>query len=123
MAPCSRGHPRHFHRIVQQQEANLEPAGASGAGWLEDQWLPRVGVYYREIYPDGSMSDLVRAAEGQANASYPTVALGISRRTRCPRAFQWMALGPRVITGVSHGAGTCLNLAQLAIARSTATVL
>jgi hypothetical protein len=46
----------------------------------KDQGWGRVAVYYREIYSDGSMSELVRAGEGQANANYPTVALGLSGR-------------------------------------------
>ena len=45
-----------------------------------DQGWGRMGVYYREIYPDGSMSALVRLAEGKANAGFPTVTLGLSGR-------------------------------------------
>ncbi len=45
-----------------------------------DQSWGRIGVYYREIYKDGSLSPLVRLAEGKANASYPAVTLGMSGR-------------------------------------------
>ncbi len=45
-----------------------------------DQGWGRVGVYYREIYSDGSLSPLARAGEGKLNANYPTVALGMSGR-------------------------------------------
>ncbi|MEX2263668.1 MAG: sialidase family protein [Bryobacteraceae bacterium] len=37
-------------------------------------------TYYREIYPDGNLSSLVRAGGGKANANYPTAALGLSGR-------------------------------------------
>jgi hypothetical protein len=46
----------------------------------KEQGWGRVGVYYREIYPDGAMSELVRLPEGKVNANYPTVALGLSGR-------------------------------------------
>lgn len=39
-----------------------------------------MGVYYREMYPDNSASELARVAEGKGNLSYPTVALGQSGR-------------------------------------------
>jgi hypothetical protein len=45
-----------------------------------EQGWGRIGVYYRELYPDGTMSPLVRLPEGKANASYPSVALGMSGR-------------------------------------------
>jgi hypothetical protein len=45
----------------------------------QDQGWGRVGVYYREVYADGSLSELARM-EGKANASYPSLALGLSGR-------------------------------------------
>jgi hypothetical protein len=44
------------------------------AGW------GKIGVYYREIYSDGSLSKLVRAGEGKVGASFPSVTLGLSGR-------------------------------------------
>ncbi len=46
----------------------------------KDQGWGKVGVYYREIYTDGSKSELVRAGEGKTTANFPTVALGLSGR-------------------------------------------
>jgi hypothetical protein len=46
----------------------------------KEQGWGRVGVYYREIHADGSLSQLVRLPEGKANANYPTVTLGLSGR-------------------------------------------
>jgi hypothetical protein len=40
----------------------------------------KMGVYYREIRSDGSLSKLVRAGEGRGSATYPSVALGLSGR-------------------------------------------
>jgi hypothetical protein len=40
----------------------------------------KMGVYYRELREDGSISPLVRAAEGKAALTYPTAALGLSGR-------------------------------------------
>jgi hypothetical protein len=45
-----------------------------------DQSWGRVGVYYREIYADGSMSELAPVNEGKVNASFPSVSLGLSGR-------------------------------------------
>jgi hypothetical protein len=44
------------------------------AGW------GKMGIYYREIRADGSMSPLVRAGEGKTTPTYPTAALGLSGR-------------------------------------------
>jgi hypothetical protein len=46
----------------------------------QSQGWGRVAVYYREIYPGGATSELIRAAEGKANVSFPNVALGLSGR-------------------------------------------
>jgi hypothetical protein len=46
---------------------------------LNQSW-GRVGIYYREIYADGSISDLVAVNEAKLNASFPSVALGLSGR-------------------------------------------
>jgi hypothetical protein len=40
----------------------------------------KMGVYYREIYPTGKLSPLVRVAEPKTSAKYPAVALGLSGR-------------------------------------------
>ncbi|MBK9167560.1 MAG: exo-alpha-sialidase [Bryobacterales bacterium] len=37
-------------------------------------------AWYREVYPDGSMSALQQAPAGDANTSYPSLALGLSGR-------------------------------------------
>lgn len=47
---------------------------ARDSGW------GKIGVYYREIYSDGSLSKLVRAGEGKVGASFPSAALGLSGR-------------------------------------------
>ncbi len=52
----------------QARDANA----ASGWGKMQP--------YYREIRPDGSLGPLLRLAAGKANASYPSVALGLSGR-------------------------------------------
>ena len=44
------------------------------AGW------GKMGVYYKEIRADGSMSQLVRAGEGKSTPTYPTAVLGLSGR-------------------------------------------
>jgi hypothetical protein len=48
--------------------------GGSAAGF------GKMGVYYREIRSDGSLSKLVRAGEGKGSATFPSVALGLSGR-------------------------------------------
>lgn len=48
--------------------------GKAKGGW------GKMGVYYREIRADGSMSALVRAGEGKGALTYPTAALGLSGR-------------------------------------------
>lgn len=50
----------------------------------------RVGIYYREIQPDGSLSELVRLPDGKANASFPSVTLGQSGRV----FIGWTQTGP-----------------------------
>jgi len=47
---------------------------ATNNGW------GKMAAYYREIYPDGSLSPLVLAGRSKLGASYPTVALGMSGR-------------------------------------------
>lgn len=47
---------------------------ARDSGW------GKTGVYYREIYPDNSISKLVRAGEGKVGGSFPSAALGLSGR-------------------------------------------
>jgi hypothetical protein len=69
--------PTHPHMVSDGEKLALVFQARSAT---KDQGWGRVGVYYREVYPDGSMSNLVRAGEGQANANYPTVALGLSGR-------------------------------------------
>jgi hypothetical protein len=65
-----------------QMVSNGEKAALifQGRGADRDQGWGRVGVYYREIYRDGSLSNLIRLPEGEANANYPTVKLGLSGR-------------------------------------------
>jgi len=45
----------------------------------QDGW-GKMAVYYREVDASGKLSPLVRAGEGKLNATFPTVALGLSNR-------------------------------------------
>jgi hypothetical protein len=69
--------PTHPQLVANEEKIALVFQARSSKS---DQGWGRIGVYYREIYADGTMSDLVRAGEGKANASYPSLALGLSGR-------------------------------------------
>jgi len=69
--------PTHPQLVSNGEKLALVFQGRSAQ---RDQGWGRVGVYYREIYPDGATSQLERAGDGKSNAAYPAVELGMSGR-------------------------------------------